>query len=99
MKFAEQRTVDYDGVTYKNIPLVMTGIKEEDRRQLVSDHIQGLFLVSFVMYCAASDLGGIVPEKGMKITIDDGDFAREFYIGSSVNEFGMLRVELEAIDE
>lgn len=52
-----------------------------------------------VIHCAASDLGGVVPEKGMKIKINDGDFFREFYVASSVNEMGMLRVELEAIDE
>jgi len=98
-EFADVHTVIYDGVTYKDIPVVLSGIKEKDRRQLVSDHVQGLFLVSSVMHCAASDLGGVVPEKGTKIKINDGDFMREFYVASSVCEVGMLRVELEAIDE
>ena len=97
--FAEKHTVIYDGVTYEDIPIVLSGIKEKDRRQLVSDHVQGLYLVTSVLHCAAADLGGVVPEKGMKIKINDGDFFREFYIGSSVNEMGMIRVELEAIDE
>lgn len=98
-EFAELHTIIYDDVTYKDIPVVMSGIKEKDRRQLVADHIQGLYLVTTVIHCAASDLGGVVPEKGMKIKINDGDFFREFYVASSVNEMGMLRVELEAIDE
>jgi len=98
-EFAELHTIIYDGVTYENIPVVLSGIKEKDRRQLVSDHVQGLFLVTAVFHCAASDLGGIVPEKGTKIKISDGDFFREFYIGNSVNEMGMIRLELEAIDE
>jgi hypothetical protein len=98
-EFAKLHTIIYDGVTYENIPVVLSGIKEKDRRQLVSDHVQGLFLVTAVLHCAASDLGGVVPEKGMKIKINDGDFFREFYVASSVNEMGMLRVELEAIDE
>ncbi|MEN6437025.1 MAG: hypothetical protein ABFD97_00410 [Syntrophobacter sp.] len=98
-EFADTHIVIYDGVTYEDIPLVLSGLKEQDRRQLVSDHIQGLYLVSSVMHCAASDLGGVVPEKGTRIKINDGDFFREFYVASSVNEFGMLRVELEAIDE
>jgi len=97
--FAEIHTVIYDGETYEDIPIVLSGIKEKDRRQLVSDHVQGLFLVTSVLHCAASDLGGVVPEKGTKIKISDGDFFREFYVGSSVNEMGMVRVELEAIDE
>ena len=98
-EFAENHTVIYDGTTYENIPIVLSGIKEKDRRQLVSDHIQGLFLVSAVMHCVASDLGDVVPEKGRKIKINDGDFFREFHVASSVNEAGMIRVELEAIDE
>ena len=98
-EFAELHTIIYDDVTYEDIPVVMSGIKEKDRRQLVADHIQGLYLVTTVIHCAASDLGGVVPERGMKIKINDGDFFREFYVASSVNEMGMLRVELEAIDE
>ncbi len=98
-EFAKLHTIIYDGVTYENIPVVLSGIKEKDRRQLVRDHVQGLFLVTSVMHCAASDLGGVVPEKGRRIKINDGDFFREFYVGSSVNEMGMIRVELEAIDE
>lgn len=98
-EFADLHTVIYDGITYENIPLVMSGIKEKDRQQLVWDHVQGLYLVTSVMHCAAYDLGGVVPEKGMKIKINDGDFFREFFVASSVNEMGMIRVELEAIDE
>ena len=81
----------------------MSGLKEQDRRQLTSDHVQGLFLVSSVLHCALSDLDGHQPEKGQRIRINDeeggGGFFREFYVASSVCEMGMLRVELEAIDE
>lgn len=102
-EFAERRTVQYDGETYQDIPIVLSGLKEKDRRQLVSDHVQGLYLVSSVLHCAIDDLGGAQPEKGQRIKINDGDggggFFREFYVASSVCEMGMLRVELEAIDE
>lgn len=102
-EFAEKRTVEYDGERYEDIPTVLSGLKEKDRRQLVSDHVQGLYLVSAVLHCAISDLGGKQPEKGMRIRINDeeggGGFFREFYVASSVCEMGMLRVELEAIDE
>ena len=102
-EFAEKRTVKYDGMAYRNIPIVLSGLKEKDRRQLQSDHVQGLYLVSSVLHCAISDLGGNQPEKGQRIKINDqeggGGFFREFYVASSVCEMGMLRVELEAIDE
>ncbi len=108
--FAEKRTVRYgyddDGVyqeEYRDIPIVLSGMKEQDRRQMVSDHAEGLFLVSAVLHCAKDDLGGKQPEKGCRISINDeeggGGFFREFYIASSTCELGMLRVELEAIDQ
>ena len=60
-EFAEKRIVVYDGVTYDGedhagIPVVLSGLKEKDRRQLMSDHIQGLFLVSSVLHCRIQDL-------------------------------------------
>lgn len=102
-EFAELRTIRYDGEEYVDIPIVLTGLKEQDRRQLQSDHVQGLYLVTSVLHCALSDLGGKQPEKGGRIEINDeeggGGFFRRFYVASSVCEMGMLRVELEAIDE
>lgn len=102
-EFADKRTIQYDGNIYEDIPIVLSGMKEKDRRQLTSDHAEGLYLVSAVLHCAASDLGGYQPEKGTRIQTNDreggGGFFREFYVASSTNEMGMLRVELEAIDE
>ena len=102
-EFADKRTVIYNGNTYLDIPIVLEGPEETDRRQLVSDHVQGLFLVSTVLHCAMADLGGNQPEKGQRIKINDeeggGGFFREYYVASSICEMSMLRVELEAIDE
>ncbi len=102
-EFADRRTVVYDGATYADIPVVLSGLKEKDRRQLTSDHVQGLYLIHAVLHCARSDLGGNQPEKGMRIKINDreggGGFFREFYVDSSVCELGVMRIELEAIDE
>lgn len=102
-EFAELRTIRYDGEEYVDIPIVLTGLKEQDRRQLQSDHVQGLYLVTSVLHCALSDLGGKQPEKGGRIEVNDeeggGGFFRRFYVASSVCEMGMLRIELEAIDE
>lgn len=102
-EFAEKRTIRYDGKEYRDIPIVLSGLKEKDRRQLESDHVQGLFLVSSVLHCALADMGGNQPEKGQRISINDeeggGGFFREFYVASSTCEFGMLRIELEAVDE
>lgn len=102
-EFADKRTIRYDGDTFADVPIVLSGLEEKDRRQLVTDHVQGLFLVSSTLHCALSDLDGKQPEKGMRISINDceggGGFFREFYVASSTCEMGMLRVELEAISE
>ena len=101
-EFAEKRTVKYDGATYEDIPIVLSGLKEKDRRQLTKDHAQGLYLVSVVLHCAAIDLGGKQPEKGQRLQISNktnGAFFLSFYVASSVCEMGMLRIELEGIDE
>jgi hypothetical protein len=102
-EFAEKRTIIYDGERYGDIPAVLSGLKEKDRRALAHDHAQGLFQVTSVLHCAASGLGGKQPEKGQRIKISSGDggsgFFHEFYVASSSCEMGMLRVELEAIGE
>ena len=102
-EFAESRTVIYDDVSYVDVPIVMTGLKENDRTTIQSDHAQGLYRVTSVLHMRIDDLGGHQPEKGAKLQINDEEggvgFFREFYVASSVCEMGMLRVELEAIDE
>lgn len=106
-EFAEKRTIIYDGVTYTDIPVVLTGRKEQDRAQLRKirndDYTQGLYLVSSVLHCKVSDLNDNQPEKGQRIKINHkeggGGYFSEFYVISSVCEAGMLRVGLEAIDE
>lgn len=101
--FAERRTVEYEGEHYEDIPILLLGLEERDRRQLAKDHTQGLYCVSAVLHCDRKDLGGKQPEKGTRIRINDqeggGGFFREFYVISSCCEAGMLQVELEATDE
>lgn len=101
-EFAERHSVNYDGSVYEDIPIVLSGLKEQDRKQTTSDHAEGLYLVTSVMHCRLEDLGGKQPEKGTKIKISDTEkpsFFNKFYVASSVCEHGMLRVELEAIEE
>ena len=102
-EFAVKRTVKFDGETYQDIPIVLTKTKEKDRRQTVKDHAQGLYIVSAVLHCAMSDIGGIQPEQGQLLKVNDkeggGGFFHEYYVASSDVEMGMLRVELEGVDE
>ena len=102
-EFAERRTIVYDGERYIDIPILLTKLKEKDRRQLVTDHAQGLYLVSTVLHCMLSDIGGALPEKGQHIKINDdeggGGFFCRYRVASSGSSMGMVRAELEAITE
>lgn len=112
-EFGELRSVKYDGVLYEDIPVVLTGLKEQDRNRLnsglkerggrtsTSDHVQGLYAATVVMHCAQSDIGGRQPEKGQKIRVYDPDKAyyRDYRIEASVADMGMIRLELGGIRE
>lgn len=100
-EFARICTIRYDGEIYPDIPVVLSGRKESQRRQLAADHAQGLYLVSQVLHCAREDLGGHQPEKGQRLAISDraDGFFHWYYVADSLCEMGMLRVELEAMDE
>ena len=59
-----------------------------------------MLLASCILHCALSDLNGVRPEKGSRIGISDADGGyASYYISASNVEIGMLRLELEAIDQ
>ena len=102
-EFAEARTVIYDDERYEDIPIITTGIKQRDRKAVPSDNAKGLYTVTTVMHCDITLLDGKQPEKDQRIKINDreggGGFFSEYVIAASNCEMGMLRIELEAIDE
>lgn len=101
-KFAEKRTVRYDDGTFEDISVVLTGPVDKDREQLKDDHIQGLHLVTHTLYCAKEDLGGKLPKQGKSLQIntrEGGKFFRKYYIAAAADEVGMLRIELEEMDD
>lgn len=103
-EFAENLIVIYDGESYGPIPVVLTKLKEQDKKTTVrqGDHSQGIYLDTTVMHCALSDLGGVLPEKGSRIKIQDepnSSFYRSYYVAVSDIEMGMIRAELEEHDE
>ena len=102
-EFASLRTIIYDGQSFVNIPVVLSGLREDERQQKAADHAQGLFLVKTLLQCALADLEGRQPQKGARLQINNqeggGGFFPEFYIKEAVCEFGMLRLELEDMNE
>ena len=97
--FGEEHRIIYDGNTYEEVPCLITEIKEKDRTTPKSDHTQGLYLVTKTLHCKLKDIGGILPEKGKMFSVNDGSFMEQYYVGLSGCAEGMVRLELEAIDE
>lgn len=99
-EFAERRTIRCDGVEYTDIPVVFEGPVNEKRNRLTDDHVQGLYLVTAVLYCALEGLGGMVPKQGDSLEIttrEGGNFFQEFYVAAATSNMGMLHIELEAM--
>lgn len=104
-EFAELRRIVYEGVTYdgedgQGIPVVLTKVREKDRRQLKDDHGEGIFRVNATLHVDIRQLNGIQPEKGTKLRISESpDFYQTYYIVTSACPMGMVILELEALDE
>lgn len=109
-EFADTHTILYDGNHFSNIPVVLTEIKQKDKLGTPSataqfgNRTEGLINVTCVMYAALSDLGGVLPEKGTYISVDNGTalgkvyYDRYLIVTSSLEE-GMCVLELEAVSE
>lgn len=97
--FADEHTIQYDGETYENVKCVITQLREQDRSTTMRDHAQGIYLVTAIVHFNVADLNGIVPEKGGKIFISDGGFMKQYLVAQSGCDMGMVRLELEALDE
>jgi hypothetical protein len=103
-EFGETVTVEYDGGAYHGVQAVISGPTESERaiRRVNTDYTQGLYKAAAVFHCAASDVGGALPEHGARFKVGrecDGGFLREYRVAESVCDGGMLRLELEMVDE
>lgn len=98
-EFAEEHDIVYDHEEYKQVSCVISQLKEQDRTTTMRDHGQGVYLVTAIFHCPKDALDGNIPEKGTKIGISDEDFMRWYYVAQSGCDLGMIRLELEALDE
>lgn len=103
-EFAEKRTIRYDGKLYEDIPVSLQDMTDSDReRRRSDDYAQGLHRTSAILFCAATDVGGVHFEKNHAIEIihkrGGKRFSRKFTISSSSCEMGMVEVELEAVTQ
>lgn len=101
----ETRTIRYDGVTYTDVVVIESGPVEGKRSSVVQmqhDFGQGLYKRTIVLYVAEKDLGGVKPEQGTMLSMndeEDGTFFHKFRVAESGTEMGMFRLKLEEVDE
>lgn len=104
-EYGEERTIRYDGVEYQDITVIEIGPKEGKRSSVVQmqhDFGQGLYKRSVVLYVAEKDMGGIKPEQGSHLSMNErqgGTFFHKFRVVESTTEMGMYRIKLEEVDE
>ncbi len=108
-EFAEVHDIIYDGKTYEQIPIVlqdntMNPPSFNSRRSYKGADIQGVYRSSVTAFIAREDLGGVIPEQGNVLKIDDGKalgkpFFRKYKIEKSSHAMGLLTLELEVNDE
>lgn len=101
--FGEKRTLIYNGNTYEDVTVVITGGNGEyGRKKRYADHSNGLYNVREIVHVRVEDIGGEQPEQGIRFSMNDeegGDFFNEYYVDKSYTEGGICRIELRAVDE
>lgn len=101
----EVRTILYDGATYENVTVIESGPTEGKRSSVVQmqhDFGQGLYKRTIILYVAEKDLGGVKPEQGTKLSMNEeegGTFFHKYRVAESGTEMGMFRLKLEEVDE
>lgn len=103
-EFAEKHTIKFDGKTYENISVILSGVRQSERIKTKSDNMQGVYSVTAKAYFSINDTEGNMPEHGKRFEIDDGEalgktFFRRYRVASVQNEMGMICLELVAYDE
>lgn len=101
--FGERRTIMYNGETYEDVLVVVSGGNGEyGRRKRYADHSNGLYNVKEIVHFKLEDVGGEQPEQGIRFSMTDeegSDYFNEYYVAKSYTESGIVRVELSAVDE
>ncbi len=97
-EFAEHRTVKYDGVTYKHIPVLLSKIREP-QFNVSGNNMEGIHRATERARLNLKDINGVSPEQGTRISISDHivpTFFQDYKIITSSEEVGMVVLELEA---
>lgn len=105
-EFGELRTIEYNGESYEDIPVVITREKVGKRHVAstftVKDHAQGLMLDTVKVHVKRTSIGEL-PELYTRLYIndtEDPEFMHAYYVSAVRTDIGgMVIIELEEIDE
>lgn len=103
--FATPRTLRYGGEQYEEIPVVLQACRAEERTPARangnSDRAQGLYRTARVAHFALRDVDGTPPEQGQRLQISEGTggYYAQFIVAAVAVDFGMVRCELEGVEE
>lgn len=96
-EFAHKINIWYQEKRY-TVRAVVDHTAAENRRQLESDHAEGIHRADCVVSVALSDLG-FVPKKGRNIEIEEAGAVAEYQIQKADCVDGEILLELELMDE
>ena len=86
--------VEYNGKTYKEIPVVVDSEIAKERAKASSDNSVGIFVFDLTAFISFYDLG-IVPRKETKIKIG----GVEYNVAQVAFDAGEITLDLELLDE
>lgn len=103
-EFADVYTVRYDGEVFENVPVVRRTRQDQPKRgtgsAYIHDYSKGFFIRSDIVHLRRCDIGGYVPETEMPFEMEKDDgFYEKYRVKKSIDDMGMIRMELEVWDE
>ena len=103
-EFADVYTIRYNEKVFENVKAVRRTAQDLPKRgtgsMYIHDYSQGFYLRTDIVHLRRCDIGNYVPETGTKFEMEKDDgFYERYYVKKSIDDMGMLRLELEVWGE
>ena len=103
-EFADVYTVRYNEKVFENVKAVRRTAQDSPKRgtgsMYIHDYSQGFYIRTDIVHLRRCDIGNYVPETGTKFEMEKDDgFYERYYVKKSIDDMGMLRLELEVWGE
>lgn len=96
--FTELFTLYYNGMTFANVPAMLTAKSESRRDRTQNDYIQGLSVVTHAFFCETNIFDGKLPHPEEEIELqNEKGRLNTYYIVSCKDDFGMCKIQLREV--